>query len=271
MKTNKTDKNIQKKFENRTFKPSASAWERLSVQLDEQPKQKKIGWFFYIGAAASILLLVSIGMQLFSDDQKDFTPKNEVVISPIDIEAIDKNIEKSIKEVPPEEAIVRKYKDDHTNGFSKNVIGKKKNNVIPKNEKLQDFKIKFVPENEQLIVAKPQEIPNIILVKEESTKKDVYKQNLNSSIKINSDDLLYAVTHTSEEVKKYYAKYNVNRDDVLRTIRNQLKESNLKVNPNTILVEVERTIDDDIFQNNFIKSLTRRVSDIASAIASRND
>lgn len=56
MKTNNIDQNIKKKFDNRTLEPSSSAWERLSVQLDEQPKQKKIGWFFYIGAAASILL-----------------------------------------------------------------------------------------------------------------------------------------------------------------------------------------------------------------------
>ena len=47
METNKIDKNIQKKFVNRTFKPSNSAWERLSAQLDEQPKQKKNGWFFF--------------------------------------------------------------------------------------------------------------------------------------------------------------------------------------------------------------------------------
>ena len=93
----------------------------------------------------------------------------------------------------------------------------------------------------------------------------------NNSIKINSDDLLYAVTHTSKEVKAYYAKYNINREDVLKTIKGELKKSNLKVDPNTILAEVERSIDDDYFENSFMKSLKRRVSDIAVAIAARND
>ena len=46
MKTNKLDNNIREKFANRTLEPSVSAWERLSSQLDEQPQQKKRGWFF---------------------------------------------------------------------------------------------------------------------------------------------------------------------------------------------------------------------------------
>ncbi|WP_341221634.1 hypothetical protein [Polaribacter atrinae] len=70
MKTNKLDHSIKEKLQNRTINPSASAWERLSVQLDEQPKQKKKGWFFYVGAAASILLLISIGF-LFLNKNED--------------------------------------------------------------------------------------------------------------------------------------------------------------------------------------------------------
>ena len=97
MKTNKLDQQIKKKFENRTFEPSASAWERLSIQLDEQPKQKKIGWFFYIGAAASILLLVTIGIQLLNKDSQEIIPKDEIVISPIDTIIIDKKIKDFVK------------------------------------------------------------------------------------------------------------------------------------------------------------------------------
>ena len=83
--------------------------------------------------------------------------------------------------------------------------------------------------------------------------------------------MLFAVTHSQKEVKAYYAKYQINRDDVLKTIKSELKKSNLKVNPETILAEVERSIDDDDFQNNFLKNLKRKVSDIATAIASRNN
>lgn len=269
METNKIDKNIQKKFVNRTFKPSNSAWERLSAQLEEQPKKKKNGWFFFIGAAASILLLVSIGIQLFSDDQKDFSPKNEVVIEEIDKDLIDEKLEKFINKIPLEEAIVKKEKVDKEVNFKTNFIGEKIKKIIPKKQEFQ--KLKVILKKEKIVIAQIEEIRNVIPTKEEPEVQEPFKQKRNKSIKINSNDLLYAVTHTSKEVKEYYAKYKVNREDVLKTIRNQLKESNLKVNPNTILAEVERTIDDDIFQNNFLKSLTKRVTDIASAVVSRND
>ena len=96
MKANNLDNNIKNKLENRTFKPSESAWERLSMQLDEQPVEKKKGWFFYIGIAASILLLVSIGIQLFSDKEEKLTPKKIIVDTPIDTNTIDNKIDKML-------------------------------------------------------------------------------------------------------------------------------------------------------------------------------
>lgn len=277
MKTNKIDKNIKKKFENRTFEPSASAWERLSVQLDEQPKQKKMGWFFYIGAAASILLLVSIGIQLFNKDSQEIIPKDVIVISPIDTTVIDKKIDEFVNEIPIEEALVNKdgVEVKEKESINNDVIISPKEKHQPKKVKEKSIK------REKIIIAKVEEnkenvISNEIekVQPEKSSKeieKRIFKQDPNSAIKINADDLLYAVTHSPKEVTAYYAKYNVNREDVLKTIQNELKKSNIKVNPNTILAEVERNIDDDDFQNNFMKSLKRRVSDIASAIASRND
>ena len=282
METNKIDNNIKEQFENRTFKPSASAWERLSVQLDEEPKQKKIGWFFYIGAAASILLLVSIGIQLFSDDSQEIIPNEEVVISPIDTNNIDTTIEKFINEIHIEEAIVKKDKvenselnnEEFKNSINSNIIVNKSNNVSQTKKEYKERVVKkqFFEKKHKTILAKVEEKMLVAIQKKEVPKENkILKQDPNSSIKINSDDLLFAVTHSPEEVTAYYAKYNVNREDVLKTIRNQLKESNIKINPNTILAEVERTIDDDVFQNNFMKTLKRRVSDIATAIASRNN
>jgi hypothetical protein len=43
------------------------------------------------------------------------------------------------------------------------------------------------------------------------------------------------------------------------------------VNPEIILSEVERAINNDIFQNNFLKYLKKTIANITSAIASRND
>ncbi len=274
METNNIDKNIKEKFQNRTFQPSASAWERLSSQLDEEPKQKKRGWFFYIGAAASILLLVSIGIQLFSDDSKEIIPINEIVITPINTTKIDKKIDKLINEVPAEKALVI-VAEIIEKQVVKKIIIKKKEKFHPKKKRIVIAKNELKKE-ESLRIAQVdgKEIQideNGSAKRASEIKKEALQPNPNRRIKINSDDLLYAVTHSSKEVKNYYAKYNVNREDVLNTIKIELKKSNLKVDPNTILAEVERTIDDDDFQNNFMKSLKKKVSNFACAIASRNN
>jgi hypothetical protein len=269
MKTNKLDKNIKEKFSNRAIEPSISAWERLSTKLDEQPQQKKRGWFFYIGAAASILLLISIGFQMFSDDSVKIIPKNEVVTIPIDTNTIDKRIDKFINEIPVEKALVK------VDGIEEKQVGVLKNtkHVVPTKEeplKREVIRNRFVKE-EKIIIAKVEENLNAIPTKEAFKIKEPFKQNSNSSIKINSDDLLYAVTHSSKEVKTYYAKCTINKEDVLKIIKKSLKKSNVKVDPNIILAEVELTIDEDDFQNNFMKSLKRKVSDFAIAVAGRND
>lgn len=274
MKTNKLDNNIRKKFENRTFMPSTSAWERLSVQLDEQPKQKKLGWFFYIGTAASILLLVSLGIQLLNKDSQEIIPEEEIVISPVDTKIIDDKIEDFVNEIPVEEAYVNNNSTENEEHKTSEL------NIIAKKEQIKTKKISPNPIiKEKKVIAKVEEETYKIQVEKNDVKfqKPIEKevelllQDPNSSIKINANDLLYAVTHSPKEVKEYYAKYNVDKEVILKTIRNELKKSNIQVNPNTILAEVERTIDDDDFQNNFMKSLKRRVSDIASAIASRNN
>lgn len=268
METNNIDKNIKEKLANRTFEPSASAWERLSLKLDEQPEKKKKGWFFYIGAAASILLVVSIGFQLFSDNTTEGKLMREIiVVNPIDATVIDTKIDKLINEIPVEKALV-----------NVDEVGEKETKSTPKNTNVVAKSPKSYPKESRIIIAKNEEqitivhVDNNLSEKQSSeVKKEALQQNENSRIKINSIDLLYAVTHNKEDVKTYYARHSLDREDILRTIKSELKKSNIEVNPEIILAEVERTIDDDDFQNNFMKSLKNKISDFATVIASRND
>jgi len=268
MELNNIDKNIKEKLQNRTINPSASAWERMSAQLDEQPKKKKKGWFFYVSAAASVLLLISVGF-LFLNKNEDIIPSEIIVENPIDTITIDAKIDQFINELPAEEAIVKidEVEEKQVEISNKSVATKK--NVIP-TKKESKKTINNIPITEKVIetlVAVSEDHPT----KEGITKKERLKQDPNSSIKINSDDLLFAVTHSSTEVKEYYVKLNLTREDVLSTIKIELKNSNIKVNPEAILAEVERSIGEEDFENNFLKFLKKRVTDIATAIASRND
>lgn len=279
MKTNKLDNSIKEKLVNRTIEPSVSAWERLSLKLDEQPKHKKKGWFFYTGYAASILMLISVGIYTFSEDEQVIIPKQIIVEVKIDTMQIKNKIEQHFNTITNDKAIVKsekveKKKDKFFNvkNTDKNLMEfKEKSFIITKDESFVGLNI--IPKNkEKISTAKSKEKnPIVILTKEASNNKIFVKHNLNSRIKVNAANLLYVVTNESNKVEDQYASHNTSREEILKTIKSELKKSNLKVNPETILAEVERTINKDVFQNNFLKSLKKRISNIATAIASRNN
>jgi len=90
-------------------------------------------------------------------------------------------------------------------------------------------------------------------------------------IYVDSEALLLSVTSTREELRTFYQKYKVDRAEVLATIQDELKKSNLKIDPNTILAEVEKDVNEESFQNNFYQFIKKRVSGVATAIANRNN
>ena len=226
MKINKLDHSVKEKLANRTFKPSISAWERLSVKLDEQPKEKKRGWFFYTGAAASFLLFVSIGIQLFSETSEEIAPKNEIVIEQIDKNLMDTILENVYYESPIEKAIVQIDTLKKIQKLNENFISLQEKTLT--NFDNENIAISFhaKEKNDFQVEGKKN---NIIPMKEDTIYEDSLKQDPHSRIKINSEDLLYAVTHSKEEVKAYYTKYNINRTEVLQSIQNQLSKSNFKI------------------------------------------
>ena len=283
MSTNKIDKEIAEKLKDRTFKPSASAWERLSSQLDEQETKKKRNWFLYVGYAAGIALLFSVGISFFGEDSEIVPTKEIIVNAPIDTLQFDDSKLKEL--VPVEEAIVESKNGDkrtkNQDTRQEEINNKKSIVIVNKMKQSLNNNKTVVAKNDKPIIKKSIVIPTkentsklkgVVIAKVDKTEKqnNALEKASNSRIKVNSEDLLYSVTHSPTEVKAYYAKYNVDREDVLKTIKYELKKSNLKVNPNTILAEVERGIDDDLFQNNFMQKLKLKISDIAVAIADRN-
>ena len=267
MKKNKLDTNIKEKFEQRKIAPSANAWERLSLQLDLQPKQKKKGWFWFAGFAASILLLFSLGLYTFSSDSLENIPTKEIIVNQeIDTVQILNSIEEAFKIVPIEKPLVKSKKLEEKNNKDKEVIAITNTNVIPTEEK-------FIKNKENIRTTKIAE-NNIVIIptKEESQSNTVLKQYQNSRIKVDPKDLLYAIMNDSpKEVSTVSLKNTMSSADLLKVIKIELRKSNLKVDPKVILAEVERTINDDFFQNNFLKSLKRRITNVATAVASRNN
>lgn len=260
MPIDKMDKEIIKKLKDREYTPSSSAWERLSTQLDEH-KVRKSRRRFQIASAASILLLLGLSTMYFFKSTDTPLPQEVIVNTEID---------KTIKEKELQIESIPEFKEELV-ADNEEII--EKNTVITKDKVLDksfelETKLKFTEDiaqdfkNETQVTEVAKEVND--------TTKLLPKVKSNTRIKVNSEDLLYAVTHTEEEVKEYYAKHKVNREEVFETIKLELKKSNLSVDPNTILAEIERNIDDEEFKGNFMQKLKVKISDLAVAFAERN-
>ncbi|GFD93096.1 hypothetical protein KUL156_39290 [Alteromonas sp. KUL156] len=258
MSSNNIDKHIAEKLKNRELKPSNSAWERLETRLDNQEATKKRNWFLYIGYAAGLALLISFVALYFTGSDSKTLIEEVIVNTSIDTLKINnKGIEKFIKNT--DEAVV----ELEENKQEKQIRKKKKIIVIRSSTLREEEKVFKNIQNQEL----PREEEVVAKMDKPIETK---KKEFNSRVKVNSDDLLFSVTHTPNEVKEYYAKHKLKREDVLKAIEDELKESNLKIDPSIILAEVERTIDDEEFKGDFMQKLKSRISDIAVAIVDRN-
>lgn len=270
MKTNKIDNHIKNTLKSRTITPVASAWEHLSAQLDAQPEKNKRGLFFYMGIAASILVLVSVGIQLFSNNDERIPLNNDIVIQQTNTDALDENTGKFEKEALLENEIATIVIKDKNQDLKKSATNKK---YIPglKKEPIRQDLFLINKNKENALANSTKKETKIISINEKNLSEQELKHPPKSSIKVNPQDLLYEVTHSQEEVVKYYEKHNLSKTTILEIIKNEVEKSNLKVNPYTILAEVEKTIYDTEFENNFLKTIQKRVSTLASVIANRND
>ena len=279
METNKTDNNIKEKFAKREIVPSASAWERLSIQLDNQPKNKKRSWFLYIGYAATILILISVGVYTFSSNSLERMPLEDVLVKQeIDTAQILHKIDKVFKEVPIEKALVKSeiIKEKQIDTFIlekvsiKQSIARIDTDEILKKE--AGTHVIIIESKENSSVVSIEENKAIITpTKETAITKTSTQPILKARIKVNAEELLYAVTNESKYPLTISFERNTNRAELLTTIKNELEKSNFKVDPKIILAEVERAIKDDFFQNNFLETIRRNITNLATTVANRNN
>ena len=79
MAPNKIEKQFREKLNSREIQPSSQAWDRLDAMLSvaEEKKTKPfLGWLFI---AASILVLLTVGIFLFTQKNTTMEPQNNVV------------------------------------------------------------------------------------------------------------------------------------------------------------------------------------------------
>ena len=285
METNNIDKIVSDSLKSRTIQPSNSSWERLSNQLDIAQEKKRKNWFLYVGYAASVLLLISVGFFMNTDAILEPITPNTIVTAPV----VDttKFVKPTLQNTIPTETVIvnvdevksqkntitkkRKPKVKQAKIIENNLIviadanvdiKKENKNKLDKNRIIIDSNsLLNSVDNSTTIVAKTKiEIPK--------ASKKIFKQ---TDIKINSDALLFAATNPTKDINEFYKKYNVDRKDVLKNIQKELQKVNLKIDANTLLTDVEKKIDEDTFRNSFMQVVKGKITGLASAISNRNN
>lgn len=267
MQINNIDKHIASKLKDRELKPSSSAWERLNVQLDNEQRKKKKKGMLYLGYVASIAILISLGVFYQVTNSNKNVTDTIIVETSLDLDTV--KIKKVDLEdvLSAEEAIVKTLNVKNKNNYKTAKNSDFKNHNETKKEEVASLINEPVKITETFkIAALKKENENTSLLNSDTQKKVAFT----SRVKVSSDDLLFAVTHSSQEVKEYYAKYKVKREKVLETIEKELMRSNLKINPETILAEVEYDLEEADFKQNFMRKFKLKLSDVIVAIADRN-
>lgn len=265
------EKHIKQKLQQREIQPSESAWERLVSQLEDAEVKKKRHWFFYVGYAASILLLASLFVFLIQNNQDKTILEKEVIVKEEIPEPIINSMEDFIKN--PKEVIEIVDQKTQLEMVPNTLKTLPKKDTEPNRDLLESVIAQEVlSENDSIDV---QEKIKEFVQKEDTRMvftDSIEKQpKSNTGIYVDSDALLLSVTGTREELKAYYKKYKIDRQDVLLAIKKELKKSNLRVDPESILAEVELDVNEENFQNNFYQFIKKRVSTVATAIANRNN
>lgn len=266
METNKIDTIVRDSLKSREIAPSDSAWERLSDQLDALPKKQEKNGLLLVGYAASVLLIVSAAFFINTDDKNLPIIPDKIVVQPIDTSSSKKHDFKMI--APIEEAVVEaKVKKINP------VILKPIKKFLPKkNVRFKTIQPEAIEKIEIALVDKTPVIKKeIVDIPLKTGFEKIKKSSKNSRIKVDSDALLYAVTHTEVEVKEYYAKYTINRKEVLQVIQKELRRMDIKIDAKTMLAEIEKNIDEESFKRNFMRTIKGKVTGLAIAFSNRNN
>ncbi len=250
MKNDSIDKIIKEKFDSREMTPSMSAWDRLEAKLDDNDQKKKINWKSIFSYAASIIILLGFGYGYVQSSRSYKTTQAIVLASKgvSEVHTLPSNDIVEVSEISFDRIVIEQNQFKRKEKITVPKVLKEKSNLSLNNS--------FIASSE---------------VKKENVLKELPISNEEKSrITVKGEDLLYAVTHSPEEVRKYYVANRIERGSVIDSIKIELRKRNLKVSPETILAQVEYEMLDSQFKGNFMQKIKLKISDIAVALADRN-
>ena len=248
METDKFEKHIKAKFQEREMPPSENAWAKIASELkDDDAKKKPV--YLWMGIAASIVVLLGVALFYFNGS----AVSNELPTEIVDTEKENKLEDVTIKESLPfksEEEVVEVSSESKTSVEKVKV----EEPIVPRiqESKVLDDKIEVavnqVPTNETIEILVPDEI---IDSKVTAIMAQVNVLEQNSTV-------------TDAEVDSLLKRA---QDEILRE---KIFNKNKSVDAMALLTEVEDELDQS-FRDQIFDSLKAGFIKVRTAVADRNN
>ncbi len=252
METDKFEKHIRAKLQERELNPSTNAWKRISAELNSESYSKK-PVYLWMGMAASVVVLIGIALFYFNGGHKELDNPMEVA-------------ETNKKKQPEVEQ-------------ERNALPIKVEQTVVqtdiKEDELSDPKIKVASEQqsivkgENLMMREEVEVAALSAVESKNTIKE-----LKLSEQVINDKVAEIVAQV-DVLEQYNTVTDAEVDSLLKRaqediLREKIFNTNRTVNAMALLTEVEDELDQS-FRDQIFNSLKAGFIKVRTAVADRNN
>lgn len=253
MEADKFENHIRAKLQEREINPSSLGWERISEALNRDTASRKPG-YLWIGIAASILVLVAIGMFYFNDGNEQLNDGMQVVDMNKDDRSVDEQENKALPMMQEEVVVRSELKIEAPLNRNANIKGSERSIVEVPQSLTQDkiVGVAVLEGTEAQKNTKDFKLPEQIInekVAELVAQVNVLEQ-YDTVTDAEVDSLL---KHAQEEI-----------------IRDKIFKTNTSVDAVALLTAVEEEIDQS-FRDQIFNSLKAGFVKVRTAVADRNN
>ncbi|WP_419212444.1 hypothetical protein ACNR9Q_17150 [Maribacter sp. X9] len=248
METDKFEKHIREKLQDREIRPSSTAWERISGDLNTSSSPKK-PVYLWMGIAASIVVLLGIGLFYFNGNKEEF-------VNPVQV------VESTKKEEPENKAGQLKGQEAVVRSELKKEDFLDLNNAITESGKT-------VVEVSRPVIQDDVEVTILEQIEAENHTK---KLKFTEQIITNKVSELVAQVDLMEQ---YNTVTDAEVDSLLKQaqeeiLRNKIFKTDNSVDAMALLTEVEDELDQS-FRDQIFNSLKAGFIKVRTAVADRNN
>lgn len=249
METDKFEKHIKTKLQEREIHPSENAWSKISSELNDDTAKKK-PVYLWMGVAASVVVLIGVALFYFNGSD---------VVNDIPVEIVDIEKEDTLEEVIAKEPVT--FKEEQVVLVETNT---KAESVAVEIEK---YKIPEVQENKTL-----NDAVEIAVVENVSSEKATSKLIISDEI-INSK--IAAIVAQVDVLEQNSAVTDAEVDSLLKRaqdeiLRDRIFNTDKSVDAMALLTEVEEELDQS-FRDQIFNSLKAGFIKVRTAVADRNN